>query len=58
MLCKTKLIEHYESSLGAIHAGGHKMVIFPEAALKLIKHNAHATYYKPRCLSTRNTFIS
>ena len=34
---KTKLIEHYELSLGATHVGGHKMVIFPVAALKLIK---------------------
>lgn len=34
---KTKLIEHYESSLGATHVGGHKMVIFPVEALKLIK---------------------
>lgn len=34
---KTKLIEHYESSLGATHVGGHKMVIFPKAALQLIK---------------------
>lgn len=34
---KTSLIEHYEKSLGAIHMGGHKMVIFPEAALKLIQ---------------------
>lgn len=34
---KTKLIEHYELSLGATHVGGHKMVIFPMAALKLIK---------------------
>ena len=34
---KTKLIEHYESSLGVTHVGGHKMVIFPKAALKLIK---------------------
>ena len=34
---KTKLIEHYSSSLGAIHIGGHKMVIFPQEALKLIK---------------------
>ena len=34
---KTKLIEHYESSLGATHVGGHKMVIFPPAALNLIK---------------------
>ena len=33
---KTRLIEHYEKSLGAIHVGGHKMVIFPYAALRLI----------------------
>jgi len=34
---KTKLIGHYEKSLGATHIGGSKMVIFPESALKLIK---------------------
>jgi hypothetical protein len=34
---KTKLIEHYEKTLGATHIGGHKMVIFPAEALKLIK---------------------
>lgn len=34
---KTRLIEHYEATLGAIHIGGHKMIIFPEAALQLIK---------------------
>jgi len=34
---KTKLIEHYEKTLGATHIGGHKMVIFPNEALKLIK---------------------
>jgi hypothetical protein len=34
---KTKLIEHYEKSLGAIHVGGNKMIIFPHEALKLIK---------------------
>lgn len=34
---KTILIEHYEKSLGAVHVGGHKMVIFPDAALKLIR---------------------
>ncbi len=34
---KTKLIEHYTKSLGAIHVGGHKMVIFPEEADKLIQ---------------------
>ncbi|MGN6438854.1 MAG: hypothetical protein ACTHMM_20080 [Agriterribacter sp.] len=34
---KTRLIEHYEKYLGATHIGGHKMVIFPQEALKLIK---------------------
>lgn len=34
---KTKLIEHYSKSLGAVHVGGHKMVIFPDEADKLIK---------------------
>ena len=34
-LSKTKLIEHYERSLGAIHVGGYKMVITTEEALKL-----------------------
>lgn len=34
---KTTLIEHYEKTLAATHAGGHKMVIFPQEALKLIK---------------------
>jgi hypothetical protein len=34
---KTRLIEHYEKILGATHIGGHKMVIFPKEALKLIK---------------------
>jgi hypothetical protein len=34
---KTKLIEHYEKTLGATHVGGHKMVIFPHEALKLIR---------------------
>jgi hypothetical protein len=34
---KTKLIEHYEKSLGATHVGGHKMIIFPHEALKLIQ---------------------
>jgi hypothetical protein len=35
---KTRLIEHYEKSLGATHIGGQKMIIFPDAALKLIKN--------------------
>ena len=34
---KTRLIEHYENILGATHVGGHKMIIFPKEALKLIK---------------------
>ena len=34
---KTKLIEHYETCLGATHVGGRKMVIFPHNALKLIR---------------------
>ena len=34
-LSKTKLIEHYERSLGAIHVGGGKMVITTQEALKL-----------------------
>ena len=34
---KTRLIDHYEKSLGATHIGGHKMVIFPHEALRLIK---------------------
>lgn len=33
---KTRLITHYEKSLGALHVGGHKLIIFPQAALKLI----------------------
>jgi hypothetical protein len=34
---KTKLIDHYEKSIGATHVGGHKMIIFPHEALRLIK---------------------
>ncbi len=34
---KTKLIDHYEKTLGATHVGGNKMVIFPKEALKLIR---------------------
>jgi hypothetical protein len=34
---KTKLIEHYEDTLGATHVGGHRMVIFPTEALQLIR---------------------
>jgi len=38
---KTKLIPHYEKVLGAIHIGGHNMIIYPQEALFLIKR-----YYK------------
>ena len=34
---KTRLISHYEETIGAVHVGGHKMVIYPHEALKLIK---------------------
>ncbi len=34
---KTKLINHYELTLGAVHLGNHQMVIYPPEALKLIK---------------------
>ncbi len=34
---KTKLVEHYEQTLGAVHVGRHKMIIFPKESLKLIK---------------------
>lgn len=36
-ISKTRLIEHYERTLGAVHVGNHKMVIFPKEALQLIK---------------------
>lgn len=36
-ISKTRLIEHYERTLGAIHVGNHKMVIFPKEVLQLIK---------------------
>jgi hypothetical protein len=35
-ISKTQLIEHYERTLGAVHIGGHKMVIFTKEALQLI----------------------
>lgn len=34
---KTKLIDHYVETLGAIHYGGHLMIINTDAALKLIE---------------------
>ena len=33
---KTRLIEHYEKTLGAINVGGHLMIINTDSALKLI----------------------
>ncbi len=35
-LSKTKLIEHYEKTLGAFHFGGRVMIIETQAAMKLI----------------------
>jgi hypothetical protein len=35
-ISKTKLIEHYEKSLGAFHFGGRVMIIETNSALKLI----------------------
>ena len=35
-IAKTKLISHYIESLGAVHFGGHLMVITTQVALKLI----------------------
>ena len=35
---KTKLIGHYEKTLGAYHFGGHKMIISTEAAQKLVDY--------------------
>jgi len=40
---KTKLIGHYEQTLGAVHLGNHRMVIYPYAAIKLINQ-----YFKPK----------
>ena len=34
---KTRLLDHYERTLGATPVGGHKMVIFPTEAIKLIR---------------------
>ncbi|WDF79337.1 hypothetical protein ACFGVS_13700 [Mucilaginibacter sp. AW1-7] len=34
---KTDLIRHYEEVLGAVHVGGHNMIIYPQEALFLIK---------------------
>ena len=35
-VAKTKLIDHYIHTLGAVHFGGHRMIITREASLKLI----------------------
>lgn len=35
-IAKTKLIDHYTNTLGAVHVGAQRMVINTEAALKLI----------------------
>jgi hypothetical protein len=35
-LSKTQLIDHYITSLGAMHIGGHRMIIETQAAIKLI----------------------
>jgi hypothetical protein len=40
---ETRLISHYEKTLGAVHVGGHRMVIYPQAALKLINQ-----YFNPK----------
>ena len=40
---KTKLITHYEETLGAVHVGNHRMIIYPKAANKLIDQ-----YFKPK----------
>ena len=34
---KTRLINHYASTVGAVHLGNHQMVIYPHEALQLIK---------------------
>ncbi len=35
-IAKTKLIDHYEKSLGAVRIGGHRMIIEQEAAKNLV----------------------
>jgi hypothetical protein len=35
-VAKTKLIDHYIHTLGAVHFGGHRMIITREASLKLL----------------------
>jgi hypothetical protein len=35
---KTKLIDHYIKTLGAVHSGGGLMIIYPDKALQLVNH--------------------
>jgi hypothetical protein len=35
---KTKLVQHYAKTLGAVHVGAHLMVINPAQAQKLVEH--------------------
>jgi hypothetical protein len=37
-ISKTRLIDHYAQTLGAIHIGRQRMIILPATALKLIQH--------------------
>jgi len=37
LLSESRLIHHYEKTLGATHIGGQKMIIFPSEALALVK---------------------
>ena len=37
----SRLVDHYEKSLGVIHVGGFKMVIYPKAAFQLINNIIH-----------------
>ena len=36
-ISKTQLVEHYHRTLGAVHVGSQKMIIFPKEALQLIR---------------------
>jgi hypothetical protein len=36
-LAKTRLIEHYKKTLGAIHEGGQLMVIYPNRSAELVE---------------------
>ncbi|MCL2327820.1 MAG: hypothetical protein FWC39_04830 [Bacteroidetes bacterium] len=43
---KTKLIEHYEKTLGAVHIGGHRMIIYEQEAQQLIRKYFPNFYFK------------